>query len=906
MYCCHLIVIRRSLFQALGGMRKECDGSQDYDLALRATEKARSIAHLPLILYHWRASSGSTALSPAAKEYTSRAAEKALADALRRRNIQAKPALHKWASDAGVWRFALSFPDTGPSVTLLIPTKYRVEVLRRCLESLKKTSYLNYDVLVIDNESENPEMLEYLHTLNCRVARIGNNGPSFNFSHVNNVAARLVDSEYILFLNDDTEVLAPHWLSSMMGYAQIEGVGAVGARLLYPDGRIQHAGIVNGVRGGLPDHAFKLQRGDFKGRLDLARLTRNVSGVTAACLLTKRSLFLQLGGFDELNFPRAFQDPDYCLKLIAKGYRIVYCSEAELVHHESTSRPKDLDSEEHKRYAQKYWMFKDPYYSPHFSLDAPPAMQIRPQRWATSSIPFMRAAIVLPNASSRVLSILLFHVLSELRRQHVIDPFILAHEQCEMRDAYQASGYRLRVSDRAFVADEDRAVRSRVQHELKNIIDNEGIELIWAFGIENIDALLMARHQAIPAIWTLQDSAPQELERMASDEIRRLSEILYIPYRVVFNSWETKELFRSWGYSLNADVVPLVAPRLSEFELHEWDADEKGKDESFQGANWDSLDIAVHRYAEIVGEAYYTKGIARSHDFSRNRIGFQGARSGITVKIYQLFFHSEQIRDLDPHFIPHDGCENPHPHHYETYWFTKLWSRQWHKKADYTGFLSPKFGLKTCLEGYQFRKFIEDNPGHDVYFVNPFPHETYLFFNVWDHGEACHPGLVALAQDLFDRVEPGIQIHYLGRNDISTALFCNYWVGNALFWDEFMAFVKPLYEFIVKEMDNEDRARFFSPVPYVREAPAFPFIFERLFSTFLLLRRDIRACAYRLSAEEISRIYSQSVDPSHWKKVEPMVALIDAWDEKRDPEGDTKQQREEFLTLWTQGVPLSA
>jgi GT2 family glycosyltransferase len=930
MYCCHLVVIRRALFESLGGMRSECDGAQDYDLALRATEQARQVAHVPLILYHWRAAPESTSLRPSAKSYTTTAARKAIEDALVRRNINAKVEIPKWAASAGVWRFSLVFADRGPSVSILIPTKFKVDVLHRCLESLKKTSYENYQVVVIDNESDTPEMLEYLKSLDLRVLRIGNSGPTFNFSHINNVAAEFVDSDYILFLNDDTEVLRPGWLSTMVGYARIDGVGAVGARLLYPDGSIQHAGIVNGLKGGLPDHEFKLQRWEERGHLDSAMVARNCSGVTAACLLTRRALFLELGGFDEKNFPRAFQDPDYCLRLIDQGSRVVYCPDAELIHYESTSRAKDYDSEEHVRYAQKYCMYKDPYYSPYFSLDPPPHMKIRPRRMVRGPTLVIRTLVVLPSACPPDASILIYLLVSELHRLGVLQPHILSHSQDRVLDEYEKNGFAVtRIPSASLMSPLEEEWQQQAKAS-KELLEENEIELVWAFGIQNCQHIAVAHEIGTPAIWTLDESATDFRSSHSYEILNVVVKNLGVPYRVVFNSFKTRETLRDLESTHNFDVIPLNHPRLTDCEMYAWNENLGRSGAESDGRYLDTIDRAVHYYAEILGEAYFSKGNEHLDDHATpcctdeitwdtstvaaDKVGRQQCVKEMSVpgkgtsfhrethapriKIYHHFFRDDQVAELDPSFVPHDGRDNPFPEYYETYWFLRLWNRGWYKSADYTGFVSAKFGAKTRMDGGKFINFIKTNPGHDVYFINPFPHETYLFFNVWDQAEAAHPGIRQLAQELFDRVYPSIKICDLGRNGIISALYCNYWVGNKKFWKLFIDFVTPLFECIVDGMNEEDRSRYFQLVPHSEEIPAFPFIFERLFSTLLLTHPDIKACPYKLSQEEIRRIYTESVDFKYWEEIRSMVGIVDEWDKTRDKTLSPSSQRSSFRTLW--------
>ena len=384
MYMGHLCVVRKEIFDKVGGLRIGFEGSQDYDFALRATEISRQVGHLPLVLYHWRTSPGSTAISGGEKPQSFLAGQTAVQESLVRRGVAGNIYQPDWALREKLGIFQPIFPDQGDSVTIIIPTKNQVKLLKACIESLKKTTYENYQIFVIDNESDESETLEYLASLkksqNISVISIPNTGGKFNFAAINNRAVEKVDSEYILFLNNDTEIISPHWLSQMMGYAKIPGVGAVGAKLIYPDKRIQHAGVIHGLHHGLAGHAFKLLHSENRGYLSQASVSRNYAAVTAACMLTPRKLFLELGGFDEENFAVAYNDADYGYRLLESGYRSVYCPDAELIHKEGTSRGYSDNPQEEANYRRKYSLMVDGFYSSHFSLESE-LFEIQPRRY---------------------------------------------------------------------------------------------------------------------------------------------------------------------------------------------------------------------------------------------------------------------------------------------------------------------------------------------------------------------------------------------------------------------------------------------------------------------------------------------------------------------------------------------
>jgi GT2 family glycosyltransferase len=368
-YPAHLTAVRRRLYHAVGGLRVGFEGSQDHDFWLRASERACRVGHVPQVLYHWRTLPGSTALSGHCKPASFEAGRRAVEEAFARRGVACRVEHPAWAVAAGCAIFQPVMPDEGPSVAILIPTRNHARRLQAAIDSLARTTYRNYRVYVLDNESDDPATLSYLAGLPHRVLRIPNRDGRFSFAAINNAAAALVEEDLLLFLNDDTEVINPRWLSQMVGWSRLPGVGAVGARLLFPDGRIQHAGIVHGLHEGLSGHAFKLLPWWDSGAMSLARVSRNCLAVTAACMLTPRRLFLEMGGFDEARFAVAYNDADYGYRLVDAGYRCVYCAEAELSHHEGASRGFGDDPREVAAYRAVHGHRVDPYFNPHLDTE---------------------------------------------------------------------------------------------------------------------------------------------------------------------------------------------------------------------------------------------------------------------------------------------------------------------------------------------------------------------------------------------------------------------------------------------------------------------------------------------------------------------------------------------------------
>lgn len=373
-YITHFTVIRRSLFEDVGRFRLGFDGSQDYDLILRASERARRVEHIPRVLYHWRMVPGSTAAHIAAKGDPWREASfRALRNAVQRRGEDAVVEPGR-APDTYRIKYAV---DPEARVTIIIPTKDNVELLRQCVGSIQeRTAHRAFEILVISNNTERPEALSYLEQGAERgdFRYVRKDGP-FNYSALNNLAVRHAESPYVLFLNDDTEVIEPDWLTAMLEHAQRPPIGVVGARLLFEDRTVQHAGLIVGC-GGVADHAFRGAPEHSPGYFNNLRTVRNCSAVTGACMLVRKDVYEEVGGMDEA-LACAFNDVDFCLRVRRAGYRNVFTPYAELFHFESKSRGY-IDSDEKMRqhneeadYIRRVWgesIFHDPCYNPNLSL----------------------------------------------------------------------------------------------------------------------------------------------------------------------------------------------------------------------------------------------------------------------------------------------------------------------------------------------------------------------------------------------------------------------------------------------------------------------------------------------------------------------------------------------------------
>ncbi len=363
-YLCHLITVRRELVLRVGGFRSEFDSAQDYDLLFRVIEQTDRIHHIPRVLYHWRQSANSSAIDIRQKPGQLEAARRAVDEHLQRKGINGHVAVD-WPTHTYWVQRELA---EARKISIIIPVRDRIELLSPCIDSITiKTVYPNYEIVIVDNDSQSEEARSYFNQ--CKHRLLHYEGP-FNYSAINNFAVEQTESPWLLFLNNDTEVIEGDWLGRMAEHIQRPEVGAVGARLLYPDDTIQHAGVVLGV-GGIATHAFRGFPAEDPGVGKQLRVTRNYSSVTGACLLTRRDVFMEVGGFDEERLPVTFNDVDFCLKLRRAGYLIVYTPFAKLYHYESASRRRPVESLECDVMRERWpeLLQRDPYYNPNLSRE---------------------------------------------------------------------------------------------------------------------------------------------------------------------------------------------------------------------------------------------------------------------------------------------------------------------------------------------------------------------------------------------------------------------------------------------------------------------------------------------------------------------------------------------------------
>ena len=378
-YICHFSVFYRHLLDGNELFRTKFDGSQDHDMILRLTDKAKKVVHVPKLMYYWRSHAGSVASGIQAKTYAVDAAKGAVADHLRKHGFE-----HFKITSTRAFEtiFKISYQIIGnPKISIIIANKDHEPDFRRCITSiLEKSTYDNFEIIVVENNSETAEIQKYYEELkeNEKVKVITYQG-AFNYSAINNLGASKAEGEYLLLLNNDTQVITVNWMEELLMYAQRNDVGAVGAKLYYGDKTIQHAGVVLGLGAHrTAGHSHYMQHRENLGYMGRLCYTQNVSAVTGACLMVSKALFEKAGGLEE-SFAVSLNDVDFCIKLREMGYLNVFTPFAELYHFESASRGLDDKGEKAERYNEESARFRekwkevlakgDPYYNPNFSLD---------------------------------------------------------------------------------------------------------------------------------------------------------------------------------------------------------------------------------------------------------------------------------------------------------------------------------------------------------------------------------------------------------------------------------------------------------------------------------------------------------------------------------------------------------
>jgi len=566
-YTHHLSVFRSNILRQTGGLRSSFNGAQDLDLFLRMAEivPAGRIRHVPHICYHWRAHPESTATRGDQKSYIFDSAKRGIEEALQRRGLVADAFLPAIAEKHNMCLYQLRWPKDIlrlHPVTIVIPTRDRVDLLRKCVASLQKTLPSGLvKLIIVDDKSADPETLSYfdqliqLQIFSCKVIRNTHPDRGFNYSRLVNLALDHIETEYLLHLNNDIVATELGWLEDMVGWLSVPGVGAVGARLLQPDRTYQHGGI--GLHGptGLPFEYFSRLSADAIGYLALTQTVRNLAAVTGACLLTRKDLYRQLNGYDEAAFGVEFNDVDYCMKVQAAGWRVVFSPQAELIHLGSASRSGiPYNPNEHLNFIEKYRNTPDPYMNPnllvrdgHISVD--PDHFNHAERVSQLKLLLVSHEMQLGGAP-----IVLAEYARHFKQACGYDVHFASPTNGPLRQRLEEAGIPIHILGTGMHL--DALSEGQLQRSLREIGERIGLgnfDLVVANTVTAYWAVEMARLFSKPAVWHIHESLkPQEYETAVGvTRLPLFRRAFAHAHSVVFQSDSTLDLYRSHNMAGN-------------------------------------------------------------------------------------------------------------------------------------------------------------------------------------------------------------------------------------------------------------------------------------------------------------------------------------------------------------------
>lgn len=457
--------------------------------------------------------------------------------------------------------YSVKFPNEGPEVAIVIPTKNMFDVLKVCLDSLENTTYKNYTVYIINNDSDEEDILGYFAETKHQVLNISSVNGVFSYSYVNNEAAKLVKEDYVLFLNNDIKVITPDWLSQMIGLMQIDGVGSVGARLYYGNDKLQHVGITNNVAPyGLPAPSFKLIAGDEAGYLNYAKSIKNFSAMTAACMLTSKKAFFEMGGFDDVDFSVAYNDCDFGFKLTQAGYRNVVASNAELYHYEGVTRGigvgNDKPSEE-SSFIRKYKNWDDPFYNPNLTISGTD-FSIRNTMIRTMPDQRIRCLMVSHNYEFEGAPLIQYEVAKALKADYLIEPVILSPQDGPLRELYEKEGIETHCIESFNLFDSSTSLEYENRlWELHKAISDIAPNVVYANTILSYWAIEIAKELNIPSLWAIHESEPpfEHLRDFSKLIESKGKPCINHSYKNIFVAESTKQLFEPFNLTNNYEVI---------------------------------------------------------------------------------------------------------------------------------------------------------------------------------------------------------------------------------------------------------------------------------------------------------------------------------------------------------------
>ncbi|MEB3182506.1 MAG: glycosyltransferase, partial [Nostocaceae cyanobacterium] len=572
----HLTVIRKTLIEQVGGMRKGYEGAQDIDLFLRVSEqtKPEKIQHIPHICYHWRNHAESTASHGTQKQYVFDSAYRAIEDTIQRRGLKAKPFLPAIAQQYGLCLYQLKWDEcllAENPVTIVIPTKDRVDLLKKCVSSLEKTIDKRFvKLLIIDDCSSEPATHQYFtklqqeQVLQCRVIHAKREIDCFNYARLMNLALDYIDTPYILHLNNDIEAIQRGWLEDMVGWMSIDGVGVVGAKLLYPDETIQHAGVVVGPHNGLADHLFHHLHKDEVGYLCLPHAARNVSAVTGACLLTSTKLYREVRGFDEKNFAVEYNDVDYCLRVMQSGRRIVYTPQAILIHQTSASRGNKYNPQEHINFIDKYNKFTEPFFNHNLDINSM-SMAVNPYYYChLDRISQLKILCISHNLNLEGAPLVIYNYARYFATEAGCDVYLISAEDGTLRQEYEQLNIPVEIFQETLPTREESAeqFRSRLQ-KLGDNIKLKSFDLVICNTLLSFWGIELANLFNLPTIWHIHESQTVDMSlssffNAASEATMRqlLPDCLINASRVIFQAEATRRIFAQYETRGNFRTIP--------------------------------------------------------------------------------------------------------------------------------------------------------------------------------------------------------------------------------------------------------------------------------------------------------------------------------------------------------------
>ncbi|GAK54090.1 glycosyl transferase, group 1 [Candidatus Moduliflexus flocculans] len=567
-YVIHAKVFSKRIIDKTGIFREGFDGSQDYDYFLRAIEFANTVTHIPLVLYHWREVPGQS--SSAYKSIEN--GRRAVLDSLKRQGIdwvEVVQADFAKKSQNGIYKLVpnISFHE---KISIIINVKNNYKLVKACIDSIEsKTTHPYYEIIITDDESDDPKTIAYLQRLSKKYTVLWlrrEQGQGFNFSRLNNIAVQSATGEYIVFLNGDTEVISANWLEEMLLYCRMPKVAIVGAKLIFPNETIQHAGVIKGFFNGLAYPAFKNLPINERGYMDFAVVSRNYSCVTAACLMIKKAIFLEVNGFDEMNFPIAYNDVDLCLQVLQKNYRVVYNPYVELFHREGAFRGGNLSGSKNIldeiSFREKWRFYQDIYYNLNQSLDYENVFKEQTKcnnrlvlfDLSTQKLKVLSVSHNLNFEGAPLSKFKLDHYLSKQTSIHldVISlqkgPLFSRYEQENISTTILNWGWNGELQQyHAFI------------QQLRRYIEDGGYHVVFANTLETFWAIDAAYQAKVPSIWNIRESVDYSSyfdQHPIADEVKGIAKRAFLQAnRNVFVCHATAKMFQQYDHYGVSDVI---------------------------------------------------------------------------------------------------------------------------------------------------------------------------------------------------------------------------------------------------------------------------------------------------------------------------------------------------------------